>query len=89
MGILHFLSIFLILAMKFSVSPALSYCHRESFQHPQKREEKETEAEREGGGGKGEKKGEREISEWHGLFYSRNRAEILLAEALLSASDPQ
>ena len=27
--------------------------------------------------------------EWYGLFYSRNRAEILLTEAFLSASDPQ
>lgn len=61
MGILHFLSIFLILAMKLSVSPALSYCHRESFQHPQKREEKETEAEREGVGGR-ERRRERERS---------------------------
>ena len=61
MGILHFLSIFLILAVKLSVSPALSYCHRESFQHPQKCEEKETEAERERGQGKGEKKGEKDL----------------------------
>ena len=83
-GICHFLPIFLVLVVKFSVSIALTHCHRESVifsPHLQKcEEEKESEAEKER-----ERSGE--ISQWHGLVYSRNGAAVLLSEALPSVSE--
>lgn len=80
-GALPFLPVFLVVAGTLGVSPALSYHHRESFPGIHRK------AKRGDRGCWGS--GERAHSEWYGLFYSRNRAEILLTEAFLSASDPQ